>query len=129
MIKLTEEKVLFLHRNITAETGGDPNVRDIALLNSALESAFATFDGKELYPTKQEKGARLGFALISNHAFVDGNKRIGMYVLLTFLEVNGIKFRPTNAEVARVGLAVAAGEMKYEELLDWIFENEGRFSV
>ena len=77
-----------------------------------------------LYPSKQEKGARLGFALISNHAFVDGNKRIGMYVLLTFLETNGIKLRPTNAEVARVGLAVAAGEMKYQELLEWILENE-----
>ena len=113
-----------LHKLITEETGGDPNVRDIALLNSALESAFATFDGKELYSTKQEKGARLGFALISNHAFVDGNKRIGMYVLLTFLETNGIKLRPTNSEVARVGLAVAAGEMKYHELLDWILENE-----
>ena len=57
----------------------------------------------------QGGGARLGFALISNHAFVDGNKRIGMYVLLTFLETNGIKLRPTNAEVARVGIAVAAG--------------------
>ena len=122
--KETEEKVLLLHKLITEETGGDPNVRDIALLNSALESAFATFDGKELYPTKQEKGARLGFALISNHAFVDGNKRIGMYVLLTFLETNGIKLRPTNAEVARVGLAVAAGEMKYQELLEWILDNE-----
>ncbi len=98
--------------------------RDITLLNSALESAFATFDGKELYPTKQEKGARLGFALISNHAFVDGNKRIGMYVLLTFLEINGIKLRPTNAEVARVGFAVAAGKMRYGELLEWILENE-----
>jgi death-on-curing family protein len=74
--------------------------------------------------TKEEKGARLGFALISNHAFVNGNKRIGMYVLLTFLETNGIKLRPTNAEVARVGLAVAAGEMKYQELLDWILDNE-----
>ena len=124
MIKFSQEKVLLLHKLITEETGGDPNVRDIALLNSALESAFATFDGQELYPTKQEKGARLGFSLISNHAFVDGNKRIGMYVLLAFLEVNGIKLRPTNAEVARVGLAVAAGEMKYEELLDWIWENE-----
>jgi len=124
MIKFTEEKVLLLHRLITAETGGDPNVRDIALLDSALESAFATFDGKELYPTKEEKGARLGYALISNHAFVDGNKRIGMFILLTFLEVNGIKIRPTNAEVARVGLAVASGEMKYQELLEWILENE-----
>lgn len=124
MIKLSEEKVLLLHKLITEETGGDSNVRDGALLNSALESAFATFDGAELYPTKQEKGARLGYALISNHAFVDGNKRIGMYVLLTFLEANGIKIRPTNEEVARVGLAVAAGKMKYEELLEWIRENE-----
>ncbi len=124
MVKFSQEKVLLLHRLITEETGGDPNVRDVALLDSALESAFATFDGKELYPTKEEKGARIGYALISNHAFVDGNKRIGMYVLLTFLEVNGIKIRPTNAEVARVGLAVASGEMKYEELLEWIFDNE-----
>ena len=124
MIKLTEAKVLQLHKIIAEETGGDPNLRDMALLSSALESAFATFDGKELYPTKQEKGARLAFSLISNHAFVDGNKRIGMYVLLTFLEMNGIIIRPTNNEVARVGLAVAAGEMKYEELLDWILANE-----
>ncbi len=124
MIKFNNEKVLLLHKLITKETGGDPNVRDIALLDSALESAFATFGGKELYPTKQEKGARLGYALISNHAFVDGNKRIGMYVLLAFLETNGIKLRPSVEEVARVGLAVAAGEMKYEELLEWIIENE-----
>ncbi|MBR5322660.1 MAG: type II toxin-antitoxin system death-on-curing family toxin [Clostridia bacterium] len=124
MIKFSQEKVMLLHKLITDETGGDPNIRDTALLNSALESAFATFDGKELYPTKEEKGARLGYALISNHAFVDGNKRIGMYVLLTFLETNGVKIRPTNEEVARVGLAVAAGEMKYKELLQWILENK-----
>ena len=124
MIKFSEEKVLLLHKLITEETGGDPSVRDTALLDSALESAFATFGGKELYPTKEEKGAQLGYALISNHAFVDGNKRIGMYVLLTFLEVNGIKLRPSNEEVARVGLEVAAGEMKYETLLNWILENE-----
>jgi death-on-curing protein len=124
MIKFSEEKVLLLHKLITDETGGDPNVRDIALLNSALESAFATFHGKELCPTKQEKGARIGFSLISNHAFVDGNKRIGMFVLLVFLEVNGVKLRPTNSEVARVGLALASGEMRYDSLLDWIIENE-----
>jgi death-on-curing protein len=124
MIKFSQDKVLLLHQLITEETGGDPNVRDIALLDSALESAFATFGGQELYPTKEEKGARLGYALISNHAFVDGNKRIGMYVLLTFLETNGIKIRPTNKEVARVGLAVAAGEMKYQDLLNWILEHE-----
>ena len=124
MIKFSKEKVLLLHRLITEETGGDPSLRDINLLDSALESAFQTFDGKELYPTKEEKGARIGYSLISNHAFVDGNKRIGMYVLLTFLETNGIKIRPSVDDVARVGLAIAAGEMGYDELLDWIIENE-----
>ena len=124
MIKFSQEKVLLLHKLITAETGGDPNVRDITLLNSALESAFQTFDGQELYPTKEDKGARIGYALISNHAFVDGNKRIGMYVLLTFLETNGIKIHPTVDDVARVGLAVAAGEMQYEDLLEWIHDNK-----
>jgi death-on-curing protein len=123
MIKFSREKVLLLHQMITQETGGDPNIRDVALLESALESAFATFDGKELYPTKEEKGAKLGFSLISNHAFVDGNKRIGMYVLLTFLEINGIRINPSVEDVARVGLTVAAGKMNYEDLLQWILEN------
>ena len=124
MIKLSQEKVLWLHEIITRETGGDASVRDYALLDSALASAFQTFDGQELYPTKEEKGARLGYSLISNHAFVDGNKRIGMFVLLVFLEVNGIKLRPSVDDVARVGLAVASGTMKYDELLEWIIANK-----
>ena len=124
MIKISQEKALLLHRIMTAETGGDPNLRDGALLDSALESAFQTFGGEELYPTVEEKGARMGYSLIANHAFVDGNKRIGMYILLIFLEVNGIRLRPTVEDVARVGLAVASGEMSCEELLDWIIENK-----
>ena len=123
MIKFSKEKVLLLHKLITEETGGDPNIRDFALLDSALESAFQTFGGEELYPTKEEKGARLGFSLISSHAFVDGNKRIGMYVMMTFLEVNGIRITPEVDDVARVGLAVASGEMGYNELLEWIIDN------
>lgn len=124
MIKFSRDKVLLLHQIISQETGGDPNLRDINLLDSALESAFLTFDGKELYPTKEEKAARIGYSLISNHAFVDGNKRIGMYVLLSFLETNGIKIHPSNEEVVRVGLATAGGEMKYKDILAWILENE-----
>jgi len=122
VIKFTQEKVLLLHQLMTQETGGDPGLRDIGLLDSALEGAYATFDGIDLYPTKVEKAARLGFTLISNHAFVDGNKRIGMYIMLTFLEVNGLKIRPSIDEVVRVGLAVASGKMRYEELLAWVRE-------
>ena len=120
MIKFSQEKVLLLHQLITQETGGDPGLRDFGLLDSALEGAYATFDGVDLYPTKEEKAARLGYALISNHAFVDGNKRIGMYIMLTFLEVNGLRARPSNEDVIRVGLGVASGEIQYEELLVWV---------
>ena len=120
MIRFSKEKVKLLHKYLAEETGGSIGVRDEGLLESALESVFATFDGVELYPTKEEKGARLGYTLISNHAFVDGNKRIGMYVMLTFLEVNGIRMEATNEEVAEVGMAVAAGNMGYEALLNWV---------
>ena len=123
MIKFSKEKVLLLHRLIAEETGGSIGVRDEGLLEAALENVFASFGGEEFYPSKEEKGARLGYELISNHAFVDGNKRIGMYVMLTFLEVNGIRLECTNEEVAEVGLAVAAGEMKYEALLAWVKEH------
>ena len=120
MIRFSEEKVLLLHQLMVAETGGSNELRDIGLLDSALEGIFQTFGGEELYPTKEEKGARLGYTLISNHAFVDGNKRIGMYVMLTFLEVNGIHMVCTNEDVVEAGLGVASGEMNYEELLAWV---------
>ena len=123
MIKLSREKVLMLYQLVMQETGGDNSVRDYALLESALESAFATFDGADLYPSREEKAARLGYALISNHAFVDGNKRIGMYVMLIFLEVNGIRMTCDNAQVASVGIALADGSMQYNELLEWVREN------
>ena len=123
MIKFSKDKVLLLHQLIAEETGGSAGVRDEGLLESALEGAFATFDGKELYPTKEEKGARIGWTLISNHAFVDGNKRIGMYIMMTFLEVNGIRLDCTNEEVAETGLAVAAGSMSCEDLHRWVLEH------
>ena len=122
MTRLTKEKVLLLHQYITAETGGSVGLRDEGLLESALQGAFATFDGKELYPTKVEKAARIGVSLVANHAFLDGNKRIGMYVMLTFLEVNGIRVECSDEEIVHVGFAVADGSMNYEALRDWLQE-------
>lgn len=120
MIKFSKDKVLLLHKLIAQETGGSIGVRDEGLLESALEVAFSGFGDKEFYPTKEEKGARLGYNLISNHAFVDGNKRIGMYVMLTFLEVNGIHMDCNNDDVSQTGLAVASGKMDYDALLQWV---------
>ena len=120
MIKIDNEKVLLLHQLLIEETGGEPNIRDIKLLDSSIQQVYQTFDGKELYKTKEEKAARLGYALISNHAFVDGNKRIGMYVMLTFLELNGVKTNFTNEEIASMGYKLAESKMTYEELLEEI---------
>ena len=120
MIKFSKDKVLLLHKIIAEETGGSIGVRDEALLESALENAFSGFGGQEFYPSKEEKGARLGYTLISNHAFVDGNKRIGMYAMLTFLEVNGIRLDCSNDEVVAAGLGVASGAMDYNALLEWV---------
>ena len=120
MVKFSREKVLLLHQLIAQETGGEVGLRDQALLDAALTAAFAGVADREFYPSKEEKAAKLGFDLISNHAFLDGNKRIGMYVMLTFLEANGIALEATNEDVAETGLAVASGTMCYEELLSWI---------
>lgn len=124
MIKFEKEKVLLLHKLITEETGGDYGIRDMGLLESGLESVFATFDGKDLYPTKEEKAARLGFNLVNNHAFLDGNKRIGIYVMISFLEVNGIKMDCTNEDLIDLGLGIAENRYKYEDILNWIHKHK-----
>ena len=123
MIRFSREKVLLLHQLMAEATGGSVGVRDEGLLDSALESAFAGFGDKEFYPSKEEKGARLGYALISNHAFVDGNKRIGMYVMLTFLEMNGIRIQCSDKDLVDAGLSVADGKMDYEGLLQWVLDH------
>ena len=123
MIKFSKEKILLLHKILAEATGGSAGVRDEALLDSALESAFAGFGDKEFYPTKEEKGARLGYALISNQAFVDGNKRIGLYVMLSFLEMNGVPVQCTDDELVKIGLSVAEGNMGYDELLQWVLDH------
>ena len=124
MIKFSKEKILLLHQVMAEATGGDVGVRDDALLESAIENIYATFDGIELYPSKEEKAARLGYSLISNHAFVDGNKRIGMYIMISFLELNGIRIDANNDDVVKLGLSVASGNANYDDIINWINEHK-----
>lgn len=126
MIKLSKNKVMELHELLIKETGGSDGLRDSALLESALESAYATFDGFDLYPTIEEKAAKLTFSLINNHAFVDGNKRIGIFVLMIFLEVNDILLDVSNKDLETLGLSLAASNFSQSDLVDWIFEHKKR---
>lgn len=120
MIRLNEELVIALHSLVSEVSGGGEGLRDIALLDSAIESAYQTFGGEELYPTIIEKVARIAYSIISNHAFVDGNKRIGVLTLLTILRVSGINMSITNQDVVELGLSLADGRMGYSDLVDWI---------
>ena len=115
-----KQTIMSMHRLITEQTGGNPALRDEGLLESALAASFATFGGEELYPSDEEKCVRLAYALVKNHPFADGNKRIGMLALLVSLSLIGSAFHPTNEEVARVGIAVASGEMDAAALLAWV---------
>lgn len=120
MIKFDRKKVMLLNSMTVRETGGLIGVRDFALLDSAVESVYQTFDGKELYPTKEEKAARLGYNLISSHPFLDGNKRTGILTMLTFLDINGIKMKYSDKELINIGFSLADGKMKYKDLLNWV---------
>lgn len=124
MIKFDDEKILLLHQMIIESSGGRDGIRDFNLIDSAINCLYQTYDGVELYPTKEEKGARLGYSLISNHAFVDGNKRVGLLSMLSFLSINGLKLNYTDDELIDLGLSLADGKIKYQDLLNWIKNHE-----
>lgn len=107
MIKLTKEQVISMHSSLIGATGGTDGVRDEGLLESALESAFQIFGGIDIYPSLIQKAARIAYSLVSNHPFVDGNKRIGIHVMLVFLALNGIEISCTQNELVTIGLLLA----------------------
>ena len=120
MIKLTKEQVLLLHTQLIETTGGSDGIRDMGLLESALESPFQSYGGEELYPSIQAKAARLCYGLVKNHAMIDGNKRIGAHAMLVFLALNGYEVEYTQKELSDLILDVAAGRKQYEDILQWL---------
>ena len=120
MIRLSLDQIRRMHHTIIEETGGLHGVRDENLLESALLSPFQTFGGETPYKSIEMKAARLCYSLIRNHPFVDGNKRIGVLAMLTFLELNYVKLDYTDDDLIRIGLQIAVGEMDAEELSNWI---------
>ena len=124
MKKLSKKQVLMLHTQLIQQTGGSDGVRDYNLLDSALENPFQSFGGEELYPTIQAKAARLGYGLIKNHCMIDGNKRIGTHAMLVFLALNGIELKYTQKELYETILDVAAGNIEYEGLLQWVLDHQ-----
>ena len=123
MILLSREQILYLHSKLIKATGGIDGIRDEGLLDSALQAPFQAFGEEELYPSVPRKAARLCYGLIQNHAFYDGNKRIGIYVMLVFLELNGMAVDCSDEELIDLGLGVASGEISDEDIVLWILSH------
>lgn len=120
MIWISAEDVILIHSRVIEGSGGSDGLRDRDGLEAAVSAPMQTFDGKELYPTDLEKIARLGFGLASNHAFVDGNKRIGAMMTQLLLKWNGYDLTLHTGELADMFIAIADGTAKEKDLLDWI---------
>jgi death-on-curing protein len=120
---LSVSEVIELYRLVMETSGGTVGILSIEALESAVAQPRATFDGKELYPTIIEKAAALGFSLIMNHAFVDGNKRIGHYAMETFLVINGYELGSSMDEQESVILQLASGKLSRNAFTNWIREH------
>ena len=120
MITLTKEQIFILHKCIYDRYGGSYGLRDEGLLDSALMAPFQTFGGQDLYPEDKDKIAHMAYALIGNHPFSDGNKRIGALTLLTLLQLNGYEVKATNEELTELIYKVAQSEADDRSIRSWI---------
>jgi len=117
---LTTSEIMAVHGRVMAQSGGLVGLRDLAALESAAAQPQATFDGTELYPSLVKKAAAIGFSLIQNHPFIDGNKRIGHAVMEIFLILNGHEIVANIDDQEQLILGVASSAITRAELADWI---------
>ncbi len=124
MIILSKSQILMMHKELINETGGLDGIRDKGLLDSAISVPFQKFNNQDLFPTIQQKAARLGYGIIKNHAFVDGNKRIGAHTMLIFLAINGIELDYTQEELYTIILDIADNKLELADLTKWIIKHQ-----
>lgn len=120
---LTIAEVLEAYHRVMQLSGGLVGIRDLGALESAIAQPYMTFDGIELYPSLIEKAAALGFSLIQNHPFTDGNKRTGHAALESFLTLNGYEINANVDEQVEVILSVASGKLSRQEFTVWLEKN------
>lgn len=125
---LTLVEVLELHEAVVASSGGARGIRDIGALESAVSQPRLTFDQADLYPDIISKAATLCFSLIMNHAFVDGNKRVGHAAMEVFLVLNGLEIAATVDEQERIILDLASGRLTREEFTAWVSDHVTQMS-
>lgn len=121
---LSLAEVLELHRRLILQSGGSSGLRDLGLLEASLAQPNQTFGGVDLDQGLTAKAACLGFSLIQNHPFVDGNKRIGHAAMELTVMLNGFELIASVDVSEATVLAVASGELDREGLTRWVSEHQ-----
>lgn len=122
----TMENVLLLHEKLVKASGGSAGVRDLGLIESAINRATMAFGDVEAHEGIIAKAAAVGCGLTQNHGFVDGNKRIGMAVMILILRRNGVQIACSMNEVVALGLEVAQGIADVKAVQKWIEEHKAQ---
>ena len=117
---LTKKQILLLHTDLITHYGGSDGIRDEGLFDSAINTPFQSFGGEDLYPTILQKAARLGYGLVKNHPFIDGNKRTGTHTMLVFLDINNISLEYEDDDLIKTILEAADGTLNENQLLLWL---------
>lgn len=113
---LSVNDVLLLHAEQIADYGGDPGIRDVALLESAVAQPSATFGGEYLHKFPFEMAAAYLFHIVQNHPFLDSNKRTSAVSALVFLDLNGIGIEAPSGSIHDTTIQVATGRAKKPEI-------------
>lgn len=113
-------EVIELHRQIITQSGGTLGILDLSILQSTVVKPRMSFAGKDLYPTLIDKAATLGFAIIANHPFVDGNQLTGHAVMAIFLAINGVEIDADIEEQVQKISAIASGKLERDDFVTWV---------
>ena len=124
MRRISVANIVLVHQKLIDQTGGRHGVRDINLVDSAVSRAFATFDGNDLYEMTDDKIAATTFGLVNNHGFIDGNKRVGIAVMLLLLKLNGYTLQYSQEELILMGISIADGSMDELGIKEWINQHK-----
>lgn len=120
---ITLDEVLAIHQLAIKKFGGIAGVRDMNLLDAAINRPYATFDQQELYPTAVEKAAAILESIVKNHPFSDGNKRTGYVLMRLILLKSGNDIAAAGEEKYKFVISVAEGKLDYEAIKSWIQRN------
>ena len=118
------DDIMEFHRELENKSVISSGIRDISLLESAINAPSQTFGGSELYPTVEEKAAHLFYGLVKNHGFVDGNKRVAVHTMFIYLAVNYIFFDYSLEDVEKLVIGIADNSLTVHDVIQWIYDQE-----